>query len=64
MRQFLRPRFGPPASGFETIVVQPPPGIAPDRFGTAVVEALPREMKYPASNIMRDAMNRQMEPGR
>jgi hypothetical protein len=55
---------GPPASGFETIVVQPPPGIDPDRFGTAVVDALPHEMKDPATNFMRDPVNRPDAPYR
>lgn len=54
----------PPDSGFETVVVQPPQGVDPDRFGAAVVDALPREMKDPTTNFMRDAATRAEGPFR
>lgn len=79
MRRLLRPSLAaaalvlaagaasaetPPDSGFETVVVQPPQGVDPDRFGAAVVDALPREMKDPATNFMRDPANRAEGPFR
>jgi hypothetical protein len=40
--------------GFVTVVLQPPRGVEPERFGAAVAEALPRELTDPELNFMRD----------
>jgi len=50
--------------GFETVVLQPPPGVAPERFGAAVAEALPRELVDPERNFMRDPAAAQRAPYR
>lgn len=50
--------------GFQTVVVQPPAGVEPERFGAAVAEALPREMTDPQQNFMRDPAARNLAPFR
>jgi len=60
----VQPPPSAPPPGFETVVVQPPKGAEPRTFAEAVMAALPRDMKDPTLNFMREADARANAPYR